>query len=1199
MGVVFKARHRRLGRVGALKILPPSFARDRSLVMRFRREVEAAGRLKHPNLVAALDADEDRGVHFLVMDYVEGHDLDHVVRNRGPMPVTQAIDCLIQAARGLEAAHAQGIVHRDIKPGNLMLDHAGTVRVLDLGLARIVDAANPFGKSTAGRLTESGMYMGTVDYMAPEQAEDSHRVDHRADIYSLGCTLYFLLTGQEPFLGETVLKRLMAHMERPAPSLRIARPEVPPALDAVYLKMMAKRPDDRPASMTEVIALLEASKTAPDFNKEVGAAPPKSKPELKVFNEQPLKRAGAPRTKADPSVFARPREAEGPESSHELNLEDLVMSVRPESPPTPLLPAPRPAPTRAQPLKRLATTPSRKRPDRRGPVFIGLGLTAVLATAFVSFVWFSGSPPRNNAPDRGTDGHVPTPPVSPPHFKIATPIPPPQPAIETEPYVETAQFVGHAHDYYVDAIGVSRDGKRLVTTSRDNTARLWDIATGREIRRFWHPGFARPIALVPPDGRRAVTGCTDGVVRLWDLESGKLIRPLAAHSKPVWSVALSRDGRVAVSGGDDKIVLLSDVENGGSIGRLECPVEAIRSVAISPDGQRVIAGGTDGLWLGERSGSEPMRPLTAGSKKYIWEVAFAGDGHHVVSANIGGLTYWDLDSKRAVHEVKFDGHQIRSLAVETDGRSLVFGAQRGESRLEWDGFLGFWDFAAGGGVRRGPSGPAHLGLAILPRDGIATADGDAIARIWEPSASIAKARELRKAGKEPDALAWYDKAIADRPVDARLLIERGRLLARLGQGAKADADFARAAQLAPENPQLFVNAGWWAAGPYPGGVDQLPAIETSTGPDPSKPAPASGSEERLWRDVPIGWPVGRGGGGVNLGAGQGGGVDLGAVFPGEPIAAFAMTFVYSSSPRDVVLLIGIDDHAQVSLNGREVLRVDGYTDPDGRAVAVTLQSGRNVILAKIANDLKGYSLHLRIADSPSDFARGYAEAKKWDQAYDAYTKAMALEPENGDLQLHWDVGDAMADAGRWKDAKGAFERLVALQPGDWGRQFTLAQCYLALRDFPSYRRLCEAAIKQHGKTQDRILATKLVWQAVLIPNAVRNYTEALEIGKKLVNARTPVPNDFQNFGAILYRARHYQSAIGYLKRSIAVERGGVNAFDWVFMAMARHESRQPGDREALEQARTLSKNLLGRGQRVEFSALLEEAKQELDLPAPP
>ena len=227
MGVVFKARHRRLGRVGALKILPPSFARDHQAVMRFRREVEAAGRLKHPNVVAAIDADEDRGVHFLVMEYVEGRDLDHIVRDRGPMKSVQAIDCLIQAARGLEAAHAQGIIHRDIKPGNLMLDAAGTVRVLDLGLARLVDAANPFGKSAGARLTESGMYMGTIDFMAPEQAEDSHRVDHRADIYSLGCTLYFLLTGREPFEGATVLKRLMAHMEQPAPSLRARRPEVP------------------------------------------------------------------------------------------------------------------------------------------------------------------------------------------------------------------------------------------------------------------------------------------------------------------------------------------------------------------------------------------------------------------------------------------------------------------------------------------------------------------------------------------------------------------------------------------------------------------------------------------------------------------------------------------------------------------------------------------------------------------------------------------------------------------------------------------------------------------------------------------------------------------------------------------------------------------------------------------------------------
>ncbi len=243
MGVVFKARHRRLNRIVALKILPPSFARDRAAVLRFKREVEAAGRLKHPNIVAALDADEDRGVQFLVMEYVEGRDLDQLVRQRGPLSVIQTIDFLVQAARGLEAAHAEGVVHRDVKPSNLMLDSQGAVRVLDLGLARIVEASQSLGeaKGGAGRLTESGMYMGTVDYMAPEQAEDSRRADHLADIYSLGCTLFFLLAGREPFGGETVIKRLMAHQERPAPTLFSVRPDVPPALEEAYQKMMAKR----------------------------------------------------------------------------------------------------------------------------------------------------------------------------------------------------------------------------------------------------------------------------------------------------------------------------------------------------------------------------------------------------------------------------------------------------------------------------------------------------------------------------------------------------------------------------------------------------------------------------------------------------------------------------------------------------------------------------------------------------------------------------------------------------------------------------------------------------------------------------------------------------------------------------------------------------------------------------------------------
>ena len=131
--------------------------------------------------------------------------------------------------------------------------------MLDLGLARIVDANNPFSRTRRAN-HESGMYMGTIDYMAPEQAEDSHRVDHRADIYSLGCTFFFLLTGREPFPVGTVLKRMVAHQEHAAPSLRAIRPDVSPAIETAYQRMMAKRPDDRPSSMTEVIALLQSAK---------------------------------------------------------------------------------------------------------------------------------------------------------------------------------------------------------------------------------------------------------------------------------------------------------------------------------------------------------------------------------------------------------------------------------------------------------------------------------------------------------------------------------------------------------------------------------------------------------------------------------------------------------------------------------------------------------------------------------------------------------------------------------------------------------------------------------------------------------------------------------------------------------------------------------------------------------------------------
>ena len=251
MGMVFRAEHRRMKRIVALKALSPSLTKTPEFVSRFQREVHAAARLEHPNIVPAHDADQVGNVHFLVMQFVDGEDLSSIVKRQGPFPLARAIDLTQQAARGLQYAHEQGVIHRDIKPANLLLDRTGTVKILDMGLARL-DAASDAVHS----LTGTGMVMGTVDYMAPEQAEDSKRADARADLYSLGCTLYYLLSGNPVYEGTTVIERLLAHREQPIPSLSTDVQDIPPILDAIFRTMVAKDPDDRYPSLAAAIAAL-------------------------------------------------------------------------------------------------------------------------------------------------------------------------------------------------------------------------------------------------------------------------------------------------------------------------------------------------------------------------------------------------------------------------------------------------------------------------------------------------------------------------------------------------------------------------------------------------------------------------------------------------------------------------------------------------------------------------------------------------------------------------------------------------------------------------------------------------------------------------------------------------------------------------------------------------------------------------------
>jgi serine/threonine protein kinase len=255
MGQVFKAKNWKLGRIVALKLIRKERLANEDAVRRFHREIRAAAQLSHPNIVMAYDADEVNGTHFFAMECVEGSDLAKLIKQHGPMPVAQACDWIRQAALGLQHAHERGMVHRDIKPHNLLLTKQGVVKILDMGLARLTVAGEDGDISTT--MTQEGAVMGTPDYMAPEQAEESHTVDIRADLYSLGCTLYQLLAGKVPFPGGTLIQKLKKHQsEQPAP-IEMLQPDVPTAVADLVYKLMAKRPQERYPTPAELVRALE------------------------------------------------------------------------------------------------------------------------------------------------------------------------------------------------------------------------------------------------------------------------------------------------------------------------------------------------------------------------------------------------------------------------------------------------------------------------------------------------------------------------------------------------------------------------------------------------------------------------------------------------------------------------------------------------------------------------------------------------------------------------------------------------------------------------------------------------------------------------------------------------------------------------------------------------------------------------------
>ena len=275
MGEVFKAVHRRMKRQVAIKVLSLDKVNNRGRIDLFQREIETMAQLSHPNIVTAYDADECERGAYLVMEFVGGSDLATLVKKRRVLTLRRAVEYIAQAARGLHYAHSQKVVHGDVKPANMLLSQDGTVKITDLGLARLLNNEMPLDLGSDQSATPNPnpkAIAGTVSFMPPEQAFRPSEVDHRADIYSLGCSLYFLLTGQTLFSEKNVLTHLVAHRDRPRPLLRDSRADAPQELEAIYQRMVAPLPADRYGSMAEVVEALEACELPDTLDQTVTSA---------------------------------------------------------------------------------------------------------------------------------------------------------------------------------------------------------------------------------------------------------------------------------------------------------------------------------------------------------------------------------------------------------------------------------------------------------------------------------------------------------------------------------------------------------------------------------------------------------------------------------------------------------------------------------------------------------------------------------------------------------------------------------------------------------------------------------------------------------------------------------------------------------------------------------------------------------------
>ncbi len=806
MGTVFKARHVKLKRIVALKVLRATRINDEASLARFAREIEAVGKLNHPNIVRAHDAGESDGVHFLVMELVDGIDVHRLVKQCGPLRISDACEIVRQTALGLQHAHEHGLVHRDIKPSNLLITAGGEVRVLDLGLALLED--DPRAQE---ELTNTGQVMGTVDYMAPEQASDSHQVDRRADVYSLGCTLYRLLTGQAPFGGpkyNTPARKLMAHAQATPEPLESLRDDVPNELIELLGRMIAKSPSERPDTADDVAHALERWATESDLIALVSQLDDDRKPdelvasddEISQMTEQSdvaigesqrnrflslrwllaiaasllviasaapiiikIKREGKPDTIVEAAAGSKVNIAADGAVEVELPKKSEKSSANPieRSPPLPMPVVSRHKIERLDPdlsgdklprwaIARLGTVRLRHAGRVNSVAFCDDGNTIVSGSAMASRLegirgvrlWDAAT---GKELQRVEGARVF---VAPDGRSFAT-IPPMDTGSKIRLFDVTGKEIRQFEKPMVYAVAFSTDGKMLAAGGADsennNQINIWDLATGKELPA---PQLGARFGYVErlffsPDNKILFTEMDSGYGRIWDLSTGKEISIDGAREFS-GPFVFWPDGKSFASSNDEAIVV-RELATGKEALRFKKPTKHFWGT-FSPNFQMLASPRPDGSIVLWDLDMETELHILKGHRHAVTCLAFSGDGKRLLSGSSDTtVRVWDVATGQAI--LPCVGHQgfIGDVVVSPDGETVISASR--------DKTVRQWNLTTGEEIRRFEHPWSVACMAVSPDGKIVAAksrryDEGSVIRLWD----LATGREVRQwsAGPKDD-----------------------------------------------------------------------------------------------------------------------------------------------------------------------------------------------------------------------------------------------------------------------------------------------------------------------------------------------------------------------------------------------------------------------------------------------------------------